>query len=433
MTYTPKTELDQNPMKPLQYLTVFICFLMNMLDGMDVMIISYTAPAIAKTWSMSPANLGVVFSSGLVGMTVGAIVLAPFADKIGRKAMMLIAALLMGSCIYLTAYATSIGMLMAFRFISGLGIGAMLASTAAITAEYTPNKTRDFWVSSVISGYPVGAVLSGLVSASIIETSGWQQMFKLAGYTTFLALPLIYLFLSESLDFYLKSQPAGALIKANAILFRLKMPALEALPTHTEQEKEAVTLKSLVGTEYKIPTLHLWASLFLAFSTLYFLTNWIPKLATNAGISMESAIYAGTIFNLGAILGISTQGYFSSRFGLKKTISVILILTSMLMLSFGLFVGSDWVLFIFFLLGFGVQGGFVGLYAVAARMYPTRIRTTGVGWAIGAGRLGGIIGPIFGGFLVAWGLSMTESFWVFALPTLGAGLMTRSISSKEIS
>jgi MFS family permease len=163
------------------------------------------------------------------------------------------------------------------------------------------------------------------------------------------------------------------------------------------------------------------------------LTNWIPKLATNAGVSMENAIYAGTIFNLGAIIGISTQGYFSSKFGLKKTIGVILFLTAFLMAIFGFFVGSDAVLIVFFLLGFGVQGGFVGLYAVAARMYPTRIRATGVGWAIGMGRVGGIIGPIAGGLLVAIGLNMTQSFWVFAVPTLLAGIMTWRISSKEIS
>ncbi len=427
-----KNQLDQKPMASLQYLVIVVCFLMNMLDGMDVMIISYTAPAIAKAWEISPAKLGVVFSSGLVGMTFGAILLAPFADKMGRKAMMLLAAAIMGSCIYLTTYSTEVWHLLSFRFISGLGLGAMLASTAALTAEYTPNKTKDFWVSFVISGYPVGAVASGLASASIIKASGWQRMFEVAGMFTFLALPILYFLLTESLDFYLKSQPAGALEKANAILKKLNLEELKELPEKAHAGK-AVRVGTLLESEYKLSTLQLWLSLFLAFSTLYFLTNWIPKLASDAGVSMENAIWAGTIFNSGAILGISTQGYFSLKFGLKKTIGFILILTAFLMAIFGFFVGSDAVLFIFFLLGFGVQGGFVGLYAVAARMYPTQIRSTGVGWAIGMGRVGGIIGPIVGGLLIAIGLNMTESFWVFAVPTLLAGIMTMKISSKEIS
>jgi MFS family permease len=389
-------------MSTKQYITVFICFLMNMLDGMDVLIISYAAPTIAKAWSISPANLGIVFSSGLVGMTVGAIFLAPFADRIGRKSTMLIAGLLMATCIYSTSFATDINVLMIFRFISGLGIGAMMATTAALTAENSPTSTRNFWVSTVVAGYPVGAVLSGLVAATVIKTSGWEHLFELAGYATFLSLPLVGLFIKESFA-----------------------------PSKQGDTKPRV--KILVQEPYRISTFQLWTALFLAFATLYFMLNWIPKLATNAGLSLSAAIYAGTVFNLGAIVGIPMQGYCSSRFGLKKTIGTILIFTALTMLSFGFFVNSPYVLVIFFLMGFGVQGGFVGLYAVAASMYPTYIRTTGVGWAIGAGRLGGIIGPILGGLLVAWGLDMTQSFWVFAIPSALAGLMTFRISSKDIS
>jgi AAHS family 4-hydroxybenzoate transporter-like MFS transporter len=389
-------------MSTKQYIAVFICFLMNMLDGMDVLIISYAAPAIAKAWSISPANLGIVFSSGLVGMTVGAIFLAPFADRIGRKSTMLIAGLLMATCIYSTSFATDINVLMIFRFISGLGIGAMMATTAALTAENSPMSTRNFWVSTVVAGYPVGAVLSGLVAATVIKTSGWEHLFELAGYATFLSLPLVGLFINESFA-----------------------------PSKLGDTKPRVQI--LVQEPYRISTFQLWTALFLAFATLYFMLNWIPKLATNAGLSLSAAIYAGTVFNLGAIVGIPMQGYCSSRFGLKKTIGTILIFTALTMLSFGFFVNSPYVLVIFFLMGFGVQGGFVGLYAVAASMYPTYIRTTGVGWAIGAGRLGGIIGPILGGLLVAWGLDMTQSFWVFAIPSALAGLMTFRISSKDIS
>jgi benzoate transport len=425
--------IDTGTMKSMQYLTVFICFLMNLLDGMDVLIISFTAPAIAKDWHISPANLGVVFSSGLVGMTVGAIFLAPFADKIGRKSMMLIAALVMGTCILLTSLANGVQSLLLLRFLSGLGIGAMLTSSAALTAEYTPNKSRDFWVSVVVAGYPVGAVLTGMISAQIIAADGWPHMFELAGYFTFLALPILYFFLSESLDFYLKSGKSNALDKINQIHAKLGLASIRELPVITNELKEKIHVSTLLNPGYRKATLQVWTALFLAFCTLYFLMNWIPKLAANAGLSMEAAIYSGTIFNLGAILGIPAQGYLSSRFGLKKTIGYVFLATAFFMAIFGLFAGSNIILAILFLLGFGVQGGFVGLYAVATRMYPTRIRSTGLGWAVGAGRVGGIIGPIVGGFLVAMGLGMTQSFWFFAVPTLLAGIMTLQISSKEIS
>ncbi len=391
------------PMRAIQVLIILICFLCNMLDGMDVLIISFTAPAIAKAWSISPANLGIVFSSGLVGMTVGAIFLAPLADRFGRKPLMILAAVIMGTCIYLTSYATDVNLLMIYRFISGLGIGTMMASTAAITAEYAPASTRDFWVSTVVAGYPVGAVLTGISSAKIIAENGWEHLFELAGLATFLVIPILFFFLKESDEFKAKAKPEDAKISA------------------------------LFTSDFKWSTWQLWSALFLSFTTLYFLMNWIPKLASNAGLSMELAIYSGTIFNLGAIVGIPVQGYFSTRFGLKKSIGVLLLITAVLLGIFGQFSGSNLILVVLFFLGFGVQGSFVGLYAVAARMYPTAIRSTGIGWAIGMGRLGGILGPILGGILVGLGLGMAESFLFFALPSLIAGIITLKISSQTIS
>jgi AAHS family 4-hydroxybenzoate transporter-like MFS transporter len=431
MEVSPRTLLDKQPLMGLQYAIVFICWLMNMLDGMDVMVISYAAPAIAKAWQVSPEALGIVFSSGLFGMTFGALFLAPFADTIGRKSMILLSAAIMGISIYLTSQASAIGFLIAFRFLSGIGIGSMLASTAALVAEYTPDKTKDFWVSVVIGGYPVGAVLSGLVAARVIPASGWQTMFQLAGIATLVALPIIYFFLTESLEFYLKSQPQNALAKANQILARMQRTTLISLPTKPVR-RQGIPLTAILADEYKIPTIQLWIALFLSFATLYFLTSWIPKLASIAGLSIELAIYAGTVFNVGAFFGIVTQGYFSSRIGLKKTIGIFLIMTGILMAVFTVFAGSSLLLGLFGLLGFGIQGGFVGLYAVAARMYPTEFRTTGVGWAIGIGRLGGIIGPAIGGVLIGMGFSMGANFLIYALPTILAGIMALYISAPKI-
>lgn len=423
---------DGGAISSLQYATIFVCFVMNILDGMDVLVISYCAPAIAQSWNVSAETLGIVFSAGLAGMATGALFLAPFADQIGRKKMILLSAILMGVSIFLTAYAESVKTLIVLRFLSGIGIGSMLASTAALIAEYTPNRSRDFWVSTVIAGYPVGAVLSGLVAARIVPESGWELMFKIAGIASFVTLPLIFFFLTESVEFYLKKQPREALAKVNAILRKAGRPSLEKLPA-IQPKSAGIPVGDLLSTNYRKPTLQLWMALFLAFGSLYFLTSWIPKLASNAGLSMSLAIYAGTVFNAGAFVGILTQGFFSTRFGLKKTIGLFFIATAVLMAIFRLFLGSDLLLLIFGLLGFGIQGGFVGLYAVAARMYPTEFRTTGVGWAIGAGRLGGVIGPAAGGLLVGLGFTMATNFLIFAVPTLLAGVVTMLISSKEVS
>ena len=432
MTTATLSEQDTPGLNKIQLSTILVCFLMNILDGMDVLIISYCAPAIAEAWDVSPEALGAVFSAGLAGMTIGALFVAPSADLIGRKTMILLSACLISVTVFITAYSNSILMLILLRLLSGVGIGTMLASTTALASEYAPDKTRDFWVSFMISGYPVGAVLSGLVAADIVPEYGWQVMFKIAAAGSLFTIPLIWFFLSESVQFYLKRQPENALEKANRILAKMNRKTLDALPIPSADTKK-IPGSQLLKSEYRLPTIGLWTALFLAFCSLYFLTSWIPKLASNTNLSMSLAIYAGTIFNSGAFIGILTQGYFSSKFGLKKTIGIFLMATAILMLTFRFYVESDWLLVVFGLLGFGIQGGFVGLYAVSARMYPTEFRTTGVGWSIGVGRLGGVIGPALGGILIGAGLAMVGSFMVFAIPTFLAGLTTLFISSKNVS
>jgi MFS family permease len=170
----------------------------------------------------------------------------------------------------------------------------------------------------------------------------------------------------------------------------------------------------------------------MSFATMYFLISWIPLLAANTGLSASHAIYAGAVFNLGAIFGILLQGYSSQILGLRRSISVFLIGAAVLMAVFGYISGSFAVLVLFGLIGFAVQGGFIGLYSVAARLYPTEVRTTGVGWAIGAGRTGAIAGPALGGILVGVGLSMSTNFIVFALPLVAAAAATGLIRSAEI-
>jgi len=374
---------------------------MNMLDGMDVMVVSYAAPDISADWSVSPRSLGIVFSSGLLGMSIGAMFLAPRADKIGRKTMILFCNVLMGIGVFATSWAQSVEALTILRIVSGIGIGGVLASTATLTAEYAPKSTKDFWVSFVMSGYPVGAVLSGLAATRIIPHYGWQMMFKIAGIASFVVLPIVYFFLKESDEFLHKS---------------------------ASKKNPAVT--SLLTESYQRSTLGLWLAIFMAFATLYFLTTWIPKLASATGLSVKLAIYAGTVFNLGAFCGIVSQGYLSAKYGLQKTILSYLIFTAALMLIFGFFKGSVMVLILFALLGFGIQGGFVGMYSLAARLYPVEIRATGVGWAVGAGRIGAIAGPLIGGLLIGWGLSMAANFIVFAIPTIIAGLATIFIPLK---
>jgi len=426
------TLIDQQKMTAVQYGTILICFLMNMLDGMDVLVIAFTASAISGEWGVSPQALGVVFSAALVGMTMGALFIAPQADKIGRKAMILGCALLMGISIFATSFADTVNQLMILRFISGLGIGSMLASVSTLASEYAPNKSKDFWVSLVMGGYPIGAVLAGLVAAEIIPSMGWRGMFQFAGIATLITIPLALFFLAESLEYLVKKRPQNALQKINRILAKMQIAAYEELPQIKETANAGSVTRLLKG-ELKGQTLFLWLAFFMAFATLYFLLSWIPKLTTAAGMPERLGIYSGTVFNLGSFVGIVALGGMAVKIGLRKTIFIFLGSAAVLMMLFGNFSSSFMVLVMFGVIGFAMQGGFVGLYPVAARMYPAEIRTTGIGWAIGAGRFGAILGPIIAGQLVGAGFSMATNFIIFAIPCIIAGFAAMAIKSKNVS
>ncbi len=426
-----KDLIDQGPISALQMLVFCVCFLMNALDGMDVLVISYAAPLLAEDWSIAPEALGVVFSAGLVGMTTGAMFIAPYADSIGRRKMILLSILLTGGGVLATAAATSLPVLIALRLVSGLGIGAMLASVATMASEFAPDRRRNLILGVVLSGYPIGATVFGLVAADVLPVYGWQAIFLGAGVTTLATFPIAWLALPESPTFLLSVRPANALRRLNAILRRLGQPSLNDLPAQHSQPKSR-SVRALFSDELPRETTLLWLAFFMNFAALYFLLSWIPKLATSAGLALELAIYAGAVFNFGAVFGIAVSGLLSQWFGLKRTIAGFLLLTAVLMGAFGFATGSITILVLFGLIGFFMQGGFVGLYAIAARLYPTEIRTTGVGWAIGAGRTGAIVGPLVGGMLVGMGLAIGTNFRWFALTLILAAGFTLLIRSPRI-
>ena len=184
----------------------------------------------------------------------------------------------------------------------------------------------------------------------------------------------------------------------------------------------------MLGGRFRSETLWLWAAFFMSFATLYFLLSWVVKLAIESGLALENAIYAGVCLNLGGFAGGISLGAISNRFGLTRIIAVFAVLGGVFSIIYGTAdVGVALVLVLVFLLMFFVQGAFTGLYAVGARIYPTEIRTTGIGWAIGAGRLGAIFGPIVAGLVLGAGVSIGWTFAIFALPMLLAAIFVTRI------
>lgn len=416
---------------PLQVRTIIFCFLLFLVDGADVLVVSYAAPALSTDWGLTQDRLGFLFSAGLAGMTVGALTLAPLSDRFGRKAMIIVTLLIVGGGMVASAFATKFTELILLRFLAGLGIGSMLASITALAAEFAPLQRREALIALCAGGYPVGAILSGFAATAIMPLWGWRGLFFGAGAMSLFLLPLALFCLPESLGFLAERQPRGALKRINRMRTAMNMTALQHLPPVTAASRTA-GVSALLSPLYRASTLLIWGTFFFTFMTLYFLTSWVPKIAMDAGLPVAQAIYAGAAFNGGALLGIILLGWFKTRLRLNRIIILFFAGGSISMLTFALVHQPLSLLFAeLLIMGLFIQGGFSALYAVAARTYPTAMRTTGVGWSLGAGRLGAVFGPMLGGLIMAAGVTLTVSFLIFAVPMVLAGLLLWLLNDPE--
>lgn len=408
-------------MTPMRITVLLICFLLNAIDGMDIVIMSYIAPALRQEWQLSPETLGVVFSASLAGMAAGGLLIAPLADRFGRRPVILCVLAIITLSMFASSQARTVTELALLRGIIGMSVGAFLACVAAIAADFAPAGKKALFVALAVSGYPFGAVMTGLASAHFMHLYGWHGMLIGASIVSMLAFPLVYLLLPESIDYLKSAQPRDALQRLNRTLQRLGEPVLKALPPKpVKPGKVAVT--ALLADGRAVATIALWAAIIMVFMTFYFLVSWITQLSVQAGLPLESAIYAGAVFNLGGFVGTISIGFLGLRYGLQKVTFLALCIGAVVVALFGWFSTSlVLTLALAFCAGFLTNGGFNGFYGLSAVLYPVEIRSTGIGWAMGIGRLGAVAGPVLGGLLIGMGLETPTLMMVFAVPLVVSG------------
>jgi len=420
--------IDDGQVSGQQILVVALCLLLNMLDGFDITAMAVVASGVSSELSLTPDRLGWIFSFALAGMMAGAMFLAPVSDIIGRRKLIIASAFTVGLAILLTAQASTLAEFIGLRFVAGVGAGAMLASQATLAAEYSPEKYRSLSVAVVTAGYGVGAMMTSVVASYVMPEHGWRGMFWFGGGMTILLGVVAVLLIPESLKYLFERRPADALQRVNRILGKLGKHTLSEFPDIAEPEKDrkqgfAKTLLSLVSKKNRSTTINLWLAFFLSFASLYFLMSWIPKLMEDAGFDPQVGRSAFFLFNLGGVIGIFVLGAMSTRFKLTNLIFVSLTLAAVGMVVFAMAPNQlNTLLAIIFIVGALQQGGFVGLYSAAAKAYPTEIRSTGIGWSMGLGRSGAVVGPAVAGYLIAAGLDMAANFYVFAVPMVLAAV-----------
>ena len=416
---------------PLQVATVALCFLLNMLDGADLLVMSFIAPVLSGEWGIAPENLGIIFSASLAGMAGGCLFLAPLADRFGRRPLILAALALVTVSMLASSQVNSVVALVTTRFFVGLGVGTIGVTMTAMAAEFAPPRHQNFAVGFVQAGWPLGSIITAFVTVSALPEFGWRGVFLMVGGLSVVLLVIAFLVMPESIDFLLRRQPTGALERANQLNQRLGRPALSALPARPVKANKIGVLRLFDDGRMRSGVL-LWLAVTLGYFVLYFVISWIPELTKRAGLPIDQAIYAGATYNLGAFVGTSAMGWLAVRFALPRVIAVLFFAAAAAMLIFGnISMPLALTLLSALSVGITVQGGFNGFWALAARFYPTDIRSTGIGWALGVGRIGAVLGPIVGGYLVGADLAIGLIFAIYAVPAVLAGLIVLAVKLPQ--
>lgn len=420
MNIDPRETISASRMSTLQIIAVAITVGLNALDGFDVLSISFASPGIAAEWGIDRAALGIVLSMELIGMAFGSLLLGGAADKIGRRPTMLGCLVVMTLGMFMATTVQGIVDLSIWRIITGLGIGGLLAAINAVAAEFSNARRRNFSVAIMAIGYPIGAVLGGLVAAQLLKGNDWRTVFYFGAAVTATFIPLVYFFVPESVHWLTQKQPAGALDKINRTLKRMHHSALTALPVISAEVRKR-SIGDIFAPGLVSITLLVTAAYFFHIMTFYFILKWVPKIVVDMGFAPAAAAGVLVWTNVGGATGGAVLGLLAQRFPVKYlTIGVLVLSTGMVVLFGRSPPDLQRLSLICACAGFFTNAGIVGLYAILAQAFPTHVRAFGTGFAIGIGRGGSVLAPITAGFLFKGGYGLPGVAITMALGSLFA-------------
>ena len=435
----PTELLHPSKITSKQWLILLLGMLANMIEGFDILVISFTAPAITQDWGVSAEQMGLVLSSGVLGMTLGAMFLSPLADRYGRRNSVSWALLVSGVTTAAVMMASTITELIILRLVAGLALGLLVASLSPLIGEFSPIKHRIFIISMLVASASVGAVLGGLFTAAILASQGWQMIFFYAGVLTLLIGVLIHFYVPESIAFTLKRNPDNALEKVNATLRKIGQQTVDRLPqVSAEAAQESASVTALLATGRRRVTLLTWSAFFTGFVVVYFISSWMPQVLSDAGLSQERAIQATSAIPFGSIFGTILMGWLARWVSLGRVVAIGFVLGTVCIAGMSTLINDiaaipfPLLLGILFFIGISLMGSFSNMYNVVLIVYPAQIRSTGLGWAAGLGRAGAVISPMLAGVLISVGFSMPALFIMFALPALAAAVCVLLIPMKEM-
>ncbi len=415
--------IDRQPIGGFQLRLLLACAAVLFLDGFDTQAIGYVGPALAKEWSLTKSALGPVFSAGLFGLMIGALAFGPLADRVGRKKIIIFSTAAFGLGAFATAFAQDVPTLLLIRFLTGLGLGGAMPNAVALMSEYNPQRRRATMIMIMFCGFSIGAALGGLLAADLIPRLGWRSVFIVGGIAPLLMVPVLAWGLPELVRFL---ATVGQAPQRVAQLLKRISPQTVFAPDASfivhEPHLEGIPVVHLFREGRTVVTLLLWVVFFMSLLNIYFLANWLPIVLHDLGASVSEAVLIGSMLQVGGVVGTLALGSVIDRFSFRA-LALVYFGAVFAVGAIGQFGHSAVLVSIaIFVAGFCVVGGQIAANALAAGFYPTSIRATGVGWALGIGRIGSIIGPLVGGMLLAAKWSTSAVFMAAAAAALCAAL-----------
>jgi MFS transporter, AAHS family, 4-hydroxybenzoate transporter len=420
--------IDAQPVGAFQIKLLLTCATVLFLDGFDTTAIGYVAPALAKELNLSRAALGPVFSAGLFGLMIGALLLGPLADRIGRRKIIIFSTLAFGIGTLVTALVNDVGTLFVVRLLTGLGLGGAMPNTIALTSEFSPHRRRATMVMVMFVGFSIGAAMGGLLAAALIPQFGWRSVFVVGGAAPLLLAPILGWRLPESVRFLALTGRADARVAQlltsvnrsagfnSGTRFVVNEPTLTGMP-----------VQHLFRDGRTLATILLWVVFFMSLLQIYFMSNWLPTVLNDLGASISTAAVIGSMFQVGGVVGTFVLGHLIDRFSFRALALVYFIAVFAVAAIGQLGHSAALVTIAIFVAGFCIVGGQIAANALAAGFYPTSVRATGVGWALGVGRIGSIVGPSVGGILLSLKWGPGELFMTAALAALCAAMAAFSL------
>lgn len=408
-------------MTPSQAAAVLVAIFLNTVDGYDVLVMAFTSTSVSREFGIGPGALGTLLSASLFGMAVGSIVIAPLADRVGRRTITLAALAVVTVFMAASALAPSALALGILRFLTGIGIGAMLPNLSTFVSEFSTKRWREPAVVLNSAGYAVGGTVGGFAAAALIQAYGWRSAFWLGSAVGLVALLACWALVPESIHYLVERLPADALAKVNRVLAKMRREPVTELPVVSEHER--VGIRDMFTGRLGRTTILLWIAFFGLMSGFYFANSWTPKLLNQSGLPENLSVLGGVLISLGGIIGALALAAAALKVPAKFLEIAALIGSALIFVVFAMSLSAPTsALVTAVVVGFFINAAVAGMYAVVATRYPPSVRSTGVGWALGVGRVGAILAPIGAGAMLAAGWTPQQLFFVFGVPMVLAGI-----------